>query len=300
MDFVKHRQIAEENLAIWREKPLLREVYKGFFLEISRCLQKAVSGPTVELGAGVCGIKEVIPDCICTDQFESTGVDQVESVYDLSFAPESVVNFIMIDVFHHLQFPFAALEKLRQKLVPGGRVIIFEPAISLLGLLVYGVFHDEPVALFRPIDQREFGVPDVRSDFYAAQGNASRIFSNHKYQDNLNKWELVDRKRYAGVSYVASGGFKKRPLYSHRYLPAMKKLDAFMDKLPSMFATRQMIVLEKRIYFSTTPCARHLDQDVVGDPICVNSLEQETKCSILGASMTSTSERFLYEGSYAF
>jgi hypothetical protein len=53
------------------------------------------------------------------------------------------------DVWHHLEHPANALAEFRRVLVPRGRVIILEPAMSVVGRLVYGNCHHEPWASTR-------------------------------------------------------------------------------------------------------------------------------------------------------
>ena len=56
-----------------------------------------------------------------------------------------------MSVFHHLEFPGTVLKEFKRVLTQGGRIIIFEPAVSLLGSLIYGVFHHEPTILMKKI-----------------------------------------------------------------------------------------------------------------------------------------------------
>lgn len=94
-------------------------------------------------------MKEVIPDCICTDIFPNPWIDRIESVYTTSFENNTVSNIIIFDVFHHIEFPANAFEEFKRILVKNGRVIIFEPCMSLLGIIVYGFLHQEPLGLFK-------------------------------------------------------------------------------------------------------------------------------------------------------
>jgi hypothetical protein len=56
-------------------------------------------------------------------------------------------------------------------------VIVFDPAISWTGRLVYGLFHHEPVAMGLPITwDAPAGFNASDADYFAAQGAATRIF----------------------------------------------------------------------------------------------------------------------------
>ena len=237
----------QHNLQCWNSKPLLRRIYREFHESIKALTLPESSGITVELGSGIGNIKEVIPHCLRTDLFPNPWIDQQESAYRLSFKDGSVANIILFDVFHHLRYPGTALTEFERVLVPGGRVIIFDPCMSALGLLVYGVAHHEPVAVF---DNIEWNAPSGWSpdqdSYYAAQGNAYRIFWGKERQHLPSNWEVISQRRFSAVSYVASGGYSKPQLYPSSAYPLMKGIDAVCDLLPMLFATRLLVALQKR------------------------------------------------------
>ena len=92
-----------------------------------------------------------------------------------------------------------------------GRLIIFDPAMGILGRLVYGLFHHEPLALGDEIRWRapdDFSPDDIT--YYAAQGNAERVFFSEVFRDYLSDWRMVRQSRFFSISYIASGGFVVR------------------------------------------------------------------------------------------
>lgn len=241
-----HEDQILENEKHWEEKPLLREIYREFHLLIAGNLSRNPGGIIVELGSGIGNIKEVIPDCVRTDLFPNPWIDQVENAYALSFEDESVSDLILFDVFHHLRYPGAALQEFRRVLKEGGHVIIFDPCISLLGWLIYGVFHQEPIGYFQPIEWfPPAGWSPAEMTYYAAQGNATRIFVGNGFKRSLQGWKQKTLVRSAAISYVASGGYSHKQLYPRSALPLMKALDALCDTIPFLFATRMLVVLEK-------------------------------------------------------
>mgnify|MGYP001814106170 FL=1 len=147
MDTSRHNDEIAQNLEHWNRKPSLQKSYSAFHQLMAQYLAEPAGGQVVELGSGIGNIKETIPDCLRTDLFPNPWIDQVENAYQLSFSDESVSNLIMFDVFHHLRYPGTALAEAFRVCSPGGRLIIFEPCVSLLGRLVYGPLHAEPLAL---------------------------------------------------------------------------------------------------------------------------------------------------------
>jgi SAM-dependent methyltransferase len=234
------------NQAAWRDRPLLRKVY-GNFYELMRGALAPLPGAIVELGSGIGAVKEFIPMCITTDIFPNPWLDQQENAYSLTFENSSVSNLILLDVFHHLIYPGTALNEFHRVLRDNGRVILLEPAMGLLGKLVYGIFHHEPLGSLRQITWfAPDGVDPKEAGYYAAQANASRIFLSEKFRPDLGLWNISMIQSIPDIAYVASGGFSKPQLYPAAFLPTIRILEKILARFPDIFATRLLVVLEKK------------------------------------------------------
>jgi hypothetical protein len=246
-DINQHNIEIASNLLAWNSKPLLRQIYLEFYLRIASHINKNLSGKIVEIGSGAGNLKIVIPQAITTDLFANPWIEQTESAYKLSFQDKSVSHLILFDVFHHLEYPGTALKEFHRVLTVGGKIIIMEPCVSILGILVYGGFHHEPLGMYReicweiPVDKR---IEDTI--YYAAQANASRIFGSRKYADRLVNWRMAGMTKFSALSYIASGGYSHNQLYPDKAYPFVKSFEKILDLFPSIFATRLMIVLEKQ------------------------------------------------------
>ena len=241
-----HQDFINKNQEFWDRKPILRILYGDFYRLIAENLSKLPTGKIVELGSGLGNIHEFIPTCIRTDLFPNPWIDQVENAYRLSFANESVSDLILTDVFHHLKYPGTALKELNRVLCKGGRVIMLEPCISLLGAVVYGLLHEEPIAVTKKIEwfaPQDWSPENI--DYYAAQGNATRIFVGNQFKPQLSAWRKSRIIRLSAIAYAASGGFSKPQLYPTAALPMIKKLEKALDLFPTIFATRLLVILEK-------------------------------------------------------
>ncbi|MFZ4766132.1 MAG: class I SAM-dependent methyltransferase [Roseimicrobium sp.] len=237
-----------ENEAHWNAKPALRAAYAQFYERIAAWVDGSVPGHVVELGSGLGKIKERLPQCLTTDIFPNPWLDRVEDAYDLGFADQSVSHLILFDVWHHLERSGDALAEFRRVLHPQGRLILFEPAMSLLGRVAYGLCHHEPLGLREPIrwevsqDSKGLGAP-----YFAAQSFASRMFWFGEGKDELARagWRVQHRSVLPALDYVASGGFRG-PCFSP---PVPQRLLTLANQvlgcLPLVFGTRLLVVLAK-------------------------------------------------------
>lgn len=243
----QHNIEINENLKKWNSKPLLRKIYKDFYELISKYVNQKVEGEVVEIGSGIGNIKTVLKDAVTTDIFSNPWIDKVENAYRLSFKDGTVSNLILFDVFHHLEFPGNALEEFYRVLNDRGRIIIFEPDNSMLGLIVYGLFHHEPTGLGERITYTTNEEDKlINQRYYASEFNANRIFVKKEIDTGVN-WKVLKVQRIAGVSYVLSGGYSKPALYPKSLLGIMYLIDKILSKLPFLFSTRLLIVLEKNV-----------------------------------------------------
>ena len=241
-----HQDSIEKNSEYWNRKPVLQALYGDFYRLVAKNLSTLPESKIVELGSGLGNIHEVIPNCLRTDLFPNPWIDQIENAYTLSFSDGSVSDLILTDVFHHLKYPGTALKEFFRVLRKGGRVVMLEPCISALGLLVYGILHDEPIAVLQKIEwMAPAGWSPENIDYYAAQGNASRIFIGKQFRNKLTDWRMLKTIRLSAIAYAASGGFSKPQLYPTSALPLIRKLENILDLFPSLFATRLLVILEK-------------------------------------------------------
>lgn len=242
----QHKNLIDKNKELWERKPLLRKVYIELYQTMKKYLS-AVPGVVVELGSGMGSITEVLPNCVRTDLFPYPWLDSVENAYNLSFESESVSNLLMVDVFHHLRYPGNALKEFLRVLPAGGRVIMMEPGLGVMGRLIYEWFHVEPVGKPQEITwEAPINWDSSDMDYYAAQGNATWIFEKRHFMENLKDWRLVEVREIAALAYAASGGYSGPQLYPTNAYRLVKYLEKVLQILPKLFATRLLVVLEKK------------------------------------------------------
>jgi len=238
----QHQLEIRRNLDAWQNKPLLRQIYSKFYERIVALLDPKIPGQIVEIGSGVGNLKSHLPSAVSTDLFPNPWLDLVCDGYELPFVSGSLSHLILFDVFHHLRAPNAFLREARRVLTREGRLILFEPYISWSSFPVYVLFHHEPVAWRATID---FAEASLRPrDYYAAQGNATRLFFRRERRDWPSGWSLIHAEAFAGFSYLLSGGFSKPALYPARWLPRFERLDQTLSRWPRLFGARCLVALQ--------------------------------------------------------
>lgn len=239
----EHQAEIERNLRSWEKKPLLKDIYAAFSRRIMGLIDPAIPGRVVELGSGIGNLKAFLPGALATDLFPNPWLDLVCDGYELPFRQGSLSHLVLFDVFHHLRAPNAFLREARRVLVPEkGRLILLEPYMGWTAYPVYGLFHHEPVGWKEPISRAE-SLPRPR-DYYAAQGNATRLFFRKEVPGWPEGWRVFHAEAFSCFHYLLSGGYAKPAFYPARWLKGFQRLDAKLSRWPQVFGGRCLVGLQ--------------------------------------------------------
>ncbi len=238
----QHLNEIQKNRQVWERKALLRRLYDSFYDRIVPLIDPEAPGLILEIGAGLGNLKQRLPQAVSTDLFPNPWLDLVCDGYELPFRNNAVSHIVAFDVFHHLRAPRAFLREARRVLAPGGKLILFEPYISCLSFPVYALLHHEPVAWRRPIDLSE-EAPATR-DYYAAQGNATRLFFNGQSQEYLRGWEVSHAEAFSAWAYLLSGGYSRKACYPENLLSALQGFDRALSRWARVFGGRCLVMLQ--------------------------------------------------------
>jgi SAM-dependent methyltransferase len=236
----QHQLEIQKNLRVWHKKPLLRKLYGEFYRRIVSLMDPTLSGPVVEIGSGIGNLKSCFPDAIGTDLFPNPWLDVVSDGYEMPFRDASVSHLVLVDVFHHLRAPRAFLREARRVLTKSGRLILFEPYISVLSFPAYTLHHEgvnwrEPIFMGEELKRPR--------DYYTGQGNTTRLFFTNEYEGWLTHWKVFHAERIVSLRYLLSGGYSKPALWPERYLGLLEKIESRLSPWPKLFAARCLIGL---------------------------------------------------------
>jgi len=237
----QHQIEIQKNLEVWRRKPLLREIYRGFYRKILSLMDSRLPGRVVEIGSGIGNLKSHFPGAISTDLFPNPWLDVACDGYELPFLDGALSHLILFDVFHHLAAPNAFLKEARRVLCREGRLILFEPFMSGFSSPVYERFHHERAGLEKPIHFAD-ALPRPR-DYYTAQGNATRLFFRGEKPGWPERWNVFHAEAFASFSYVLSGGFSKPAMYPRAGLGLARAVDRQLSRWPRAFGARCLVGL---------------------------------------------------------
>lgn len=240
-----HIEIDIKNRKIFKKKKLIKRIYFDYFNEIKKNIFFDPLFPILEIGSSGF-IKEIIPNCITSNLLKNDEmIDRVINIFDLEKNKDIYSNIIMIDIFHHLEFPMLAIKNLNSALCKNGRVILIEPAMGLLPRLIYKMFHHEPNGFDFKINWSEDSNQIQKKSYFAAQALTWRAFV--KKELNYNKYFKIKKIEYfSDFAYLGSGGFTFNAMYPESFYPIIKKFDTLLNVLSrNFFAARMLIVLEK-------------------------------------------------------
>jgi len=241
-----HADLVHQNAKLNVSKPVVDWAYDRLYDRVLPFLPPDPKLPIVEFGSGHRDLSHRIPNLIRTDIFQGPGITRIENAYDSTFGDHSTAAILATDVFHHLEYPLEALREWRRILAPGGRLVLLEPALSLLGRLVYGPFHAEPIGSSSAIQtgRPPAGFDPDQAPYYAAQGNGTFLFVDERNHEQWNRsWEPIRIERFAALYYVLTGGYTRPQLLPSAILRVLHRHEAIFDRFPSLFATRLLVVL---------------------------------------------------------
>jgi len=246
---MKHAEKAvaqlDSHAHIWETKPVLRTVYLDYYQRIVNLL---TPGRVLEIGAGTGHLRSKIPGAILTDIQAAPWLDVTADAQSLPFQSETFDNIAMLDVLHHIENPNFFFSEARRILKPGGRMIMIEPAITLVSKLFYHYLHPEPV------NMQQDPLANVKADpnrkpYDANQAIPTLLFRRNK-RKFANKYPDLKVHLVENLSlfaYPLSGGYREWSLIPQFLVCPILQLENYlMPLLGNTMAFRILIMIERR------------------------------------------------------
>jgi SAM-dependent methyltransferase len=243
---LNHNTIDRKNRDIYKKKKIIKLIYNNYYSLIKNNLLKNNNYPILEIGSGGGNIKKFIKECITSDQFKNENIDRIENIYKIKFNNNSLSNIILIDVFHHLEFPLLALNEINRVLIKHGRLIMIEPAMGLIPRIIYKIFHYEPNGFNIKINRRDKISARLKfKKYFASQSFPWRIFFLNEL-DLKNNFKKKKITLFSDFAFLLSGGYSYRAFYPKTFYPVIKYVDKILSVISlKIFSSRMLIVIEK-------------------------------------------------------
>jgi SAM-dependent methyltransferase len=241
-----------EHRRIWQEKPVLRAIYEDCY---RRIVAECVPGLTLEVGGGTGNLKAFLPEVVSTDIQHAPWMDAVADAQRLPFRDVVFANIVMFDVLHHLERPARFLEEALRTLVPGGRVVVCEPAVTPVSWSFYTFLHPEPVRLGEdPLAEGELS-PD-RDPYDSNQAIPTRLFGRDRgrLEARLPGLRALEPSFFSLFAYPLSGGFRRWSLLPRGLVGPLLGLERRLEPVFGRAAGFRLLgVIEKSLSAGQTP-----------------------------------------------
>jgi len=234
---------------LWAKKPALREIYTEYFNLFQQC---SIKGKILEIGGGGGNLKGFLSDSISVDIVSLPWLDAIADAQILPFRDQSFSNIVMVDVLHHIEHPAQFFFEADRILIPGGRIICIEPAITPISWIFLSLFHPELINMKqKPFD--EFPPDPARKPFDANQAVPTLIFKQYrkKLQEQFPDLKIITVSYLDLFAYPLSGGFRPWCLVPGRFVKPILKMEKMLISVMGPFmAFRLFCVVEKEDRFN--------------------------------------------------
>ena len=201
--------------------------------------------PVLEIGAGA-GISEIFltQKILRTDffSFPEYGVRGDCPAEELPYQNSTFEAIIMIDALHHISNLDQAFNEFIRVMKPGGKIVIFEPWVSVLSFLPYKLFHHESTSWkHRPSRRQTLNDPS-----HGDQGVSRYIILDESFGAKFATRIRITRLEFMSpVTFYLTGGVSSPSHFSEKLL---KKLIMIEKKIPQclmkLIAARVMMSFE--------------------------------------------------------
>jgi SAM-dependent methyltransferase len=220
-------------IEVIKSKPFLRSIYYEWYESIIASLPERQNN-LLELGSGAGSLKELLPNIITSEVFQTPGVDLIADARNLPLTNESLDAIVMTDVFHHIPNVSQFLSEAVRCIRPGGKILMVEPWFTPWSHWVYTHLHPEPF-----ITTGGWEIPQSGPLSGANGALPWIVFMRDRERFELENPQLKIKviKPIMPIAYLFSGGISMRSLMPAWAYKATRALEsALWQEKWAMFA----------------------------------------------------------------
>lgn len=229
--------VTELHKRIIQRKKFLKLLYIDWYREFQKSAKNAPKGLMVELGSGGGFLKTIIPKVVTSDILIVSGIDINFSLLAMPFKDNTISNFFMLDVFHHINNPSEFLKELDRCLRLGGKTILIEPANTLWGRFIWSNFHHED---FNPNAEWNLEKSAPLSSANSALPWIVFFHNAKMLNKNFPKLKINSIRFHTPLRYLISGGLSVKqllPSFTYNIIKGMEFILSPFNRHIGMFLT---------------------------------------------------------------
>ena len=240
-------QRVTDHVAALATHPMTQQLFHEFHVRMRELDARHLSGDgqRVELGSGVYPVKRTFSDVLATDVVPAPGIDVVLDAEAMDLPDLSVRCFYAQFVFHHLGHPSAFFREVERVCVPGGGVVLLEPASGRLASLLYRrLFKTE--TFDRSMPGWEAAVEDAMTG--ANQALSWVVFERDRARfarEHPRLRVVAHELSPSYLRYIASGGLNFPQLVPTRLGPLIGTMERLLARARPLLAIHQYYVIQK-------------------------------------------------------
>ena len=224
-------------------KPFLKQIYLDWYAELNAHSPAPGLGIVLEIGSGGGFIKDVIPSVKTSDILPLGICDYTFSAEDIPFGSAELGGIFMVNVFHHIPKPHLFLREAERVLRPGGKIVMIEPANTLMSRFIYKRFHHEPFD--------EHGGWEIQSTGPLSGSNQALPYiyftrDKEKFQSSFKSLRVVRKRNHSPFTYILSGGVSRKAMIPFGAYRLIKGMEGLLSPFAGIFGMFQTIVIEKQ------------------------------------------------------
>lgn len=217
-------------------KKFLKKIYLQWYGNFIDEAKRNAGGKYLEIGSGGGFLKELMPNVITSDILPLPHVEMQFSAEKLPYQNSELDGIFMVNVLHHIPHPFNFFKEAERTLKPGGKIIMIEPANTLLSRFIYKKFHHEP---FQPEAGWDIASTGPLSGANGALPYILMIRDRKKFEKEFPALQIEAIKLHTAFLYTVSGGVSRKclvPEWSYGFWKTIENLP-FVNTFCAMMAT---------------------------------------------------------------